>query len=109
MNNLNLNELYELERRRRDLEHRAHIARLMASVPCPECGSTDGMIDWHRDAIGHVEPHELWFSYPTMPNVLYSPCWQCNPTCAVAAGYTALTFAQAAAWLRPAKGEDHAH
>ena len=97
------------QRRHLALEQRERIATLMAALPCPECGSRDGMTQWHREDI--LEPplaSERWYRLHNVPDYLYQTCWQCNPPSLVDDTYTRLTHSQVSAWLADRKGEDHA-
>lgn len=105
---LYLNELYELEYRSYSRETLDRLADLMASVPCPECGSRDGMIEWSCENIGDPTAYQTWYRLHNLPGCLYVPCWQCNPHGAINGAYTNLTPVQVTAWLKQ-KGEAHAN
>lgn len=97
----------EAQDRLAQLEQRDHIARLMASVAhCPECASSDGMFDVYWQDIDPIAASNgPWYSLPSLPNHLCTPCWQCNPAGVIDAAYTFLTNRQVTTWLTQRQGE----
>ena len=98
-----------------------HLNACIGRLPCPDCGTVDGMAEWDAEAVRAIEASEngVWqegawlcvgapkfYRHPSrndvlsgQDDVLYATCWQCREHERPADGYTEMTPKQIERWL----------
>lgn len=88
--------------------------RAMGRLPCPWCGSIDGMEAWSREnvaaAMACPERYPLpagFYRAAYTDHELFTPCWGCNRTGVVGDAQVLVTEEELLAWLaRPCGCQD---
>ena len=91
-----------------------HLNACIGRLPCPDCGTIDGMWEWDAEAVRELEMSDngvvqqgVWiavsirfYRHPSRNDVLYATCWQCNGDEFVPDGFVELTPVQVGRWLQ---------
>ena len=92
-----------------------HLNACIGRLPCPDCGTVDGMAEWDAEAVWAIESSDTgvvergewlfvgapkFYRHPSRNDVLYATCWQCREHERPADGYTELTPEQVHRWLQ---------
>ena len=92
-----------------------HLNACIGRLPCPDCGTVDGMAEWDAEAVWAIESSDTgvveqgpwlfvgapkFYRHPSRNDVLYATCWQCNADEFVPDGFVELTPVQVGRWLQ---------
>jgi len=91
-----------------------HLNACIGRLPCPDCGTVDGMAEWDAPAVWALEMSDngvvrqgdwiavgiKFYRHHSRNDVLYATCWQCNGDEFVPDGFVELTPVQVGRWLK---------
>ena len=81
-----------------------HLNAAIGRLPCPDCGTVDGMAEWNRKQVATLtllDRLEMpFYRHHARNDVIYVPCEQCNEDMFVPDGFVELMPQQVQGWLQ---------